>query len=44
MLEFRSAIVDELGEVKYWCCDLSKAEIDEIMDSHEEWRLRFYNI
>lgn len=43
MLEFRSAIVDELGEVMHWCSDLSKAEIDRIMDEHEEWRIRFFN-
>ena len=40
MIEFRSAIVDECGEVVCWLSDLSKAEIDQIMAEHEEWRIR----
>lgn len=38
MIEFRSAIVDELGEVMYWCSELSKKEIKDILDTHPEWR------
>ena len=41
MTEFKSAIVDECGEVMYWCSELTKSEIDSIMDAHEEWRIRF---
>ena len=43
MVEFRSAIVDELGEVMYWLSDLTKAEIDEIMSNHEEWMIKCVN-
>ena len=40
MIEFRSAIVDECGEVMAWVSDLSKEEIDQIMAEHEEWMIR----
>lgn len=38
MLEFRTAIVDELGEVMYWCDELSQNEVEEILDNHVEWK------
>lgn len=38
MVEFRTAIVDELGEVMYWCDELSENEIKNILDNHIEWK------
>ena len=38
MLEFRSAIVDECGDVMYWLNELSKSEIAEILANHPEWK------
>lgn len=37
MTEYRSAIVDECGDVVYWCDELTDEEVDDILDSHEEW-------
>ena len=34
---YRSAIVDELGEVMYWCSDLTKEEVYQILRDHPEW-------
>ena len=37
-MEFRSAIVDELGYVMYWCDELQdKDQIECILNSHPEW-------
>ena len=37
---FCRAIVDECGTVRYWCNELSEFEIQELLDEHEEWRIR----
>ena len=37
-MEFRSAIVDELGYVMYWCDELQDEEIECILNNHPEWR------
>lgn len=37
MLEFKTAIVTELGEIIQWCEDLTENEIDEILIKHPEW-------
>lgn len=34
---YRSAIVDELGEVMYWCSDLTSEQVYQIMCDHPEW-------
>lgn len=34
---YKSAIVDELGEVMYWCSDLTKEEVYQILCDHPEW-------
>ena len=39
MLEFKSAIVDELGKIVYWCEDLSDNEIEEILTKYTEYRI-----
>ncbi len=39
MLEFKSAIVDECGDVVYWCENLTDNKIDEILVNHPEWRI-----
>ena len=37
-MEFRSAIVDELGYVMYWCDELQdEDQIEYILDNHPEW-------
>ena len=38
MIKFRTAIVDELGKVMYWCDALSQSKINEILDNHIEWK------
>lgn len=38
MVEFRTAIVDELGEVMYWCDELPQNEIESILENHTEWK------
>lgn len=39
MIEYRRAIVDECGEVKYWWKDLKYEEIYNILDSYPEWKI-----
>ena len=35
---YRTAIVDELGDIVYWCDELKGDEqIDKILDEHPEW-------
>lgn len=34
---YRSAIVNELGEVVAWVSDLTQAEQDEILEDHPEY-------
>ena len=41
MAEFKIAIVDELGEVKHWCSDLTAEEIEQILATHPEWKRQF---
>lgn len=36
--EYRSAIVDECGGVVAWCDNLSGNEIDEYLETHEEYK------
>ena len=37
-MEFKSAIVDELGCVMYWCDELQdEDQIECILNSHPEW-------
>ena len=37
-MEFRSAIVDELGYAMYWCDELQdEYQIECILNSHPEW-------
>ena len=37
-MEFRSAIVDEIGCVMYWCDELQdENQIECILDNHPEW-------
>ncbi len=40
---FERAIVDEYGEVKHWCNDLSSEEIEEIIELHPEWGVEYVN-
>lgn len=42
-MEFRTAIVDELGDVVCWCEDLTEDNIEEILDTHPEWSRRCVN-
>ena len=42
---YRSAIVDELGYVMFWCDELQGEEqIECILDSHPEWNRRCVEI
>ena len=44
MLEFKSAIVDELGTIIVWCSDVSENKIKEILNTHPEWTLKCIQI
>lgn len=39
---YTSYIVDELGTIKYDRSESSQKEIDEILETHEEWSIRVY--
>ena len=34
---YRSAIVDECGEVMYWCSELEDYEVEQILEQHTDW-------
>lgn len=44
MLEFKSAIVNECGEVIAWCDDLTEYEINEILEDHVEYLIECIQI
>lgn len=44
MLEYKSAIVDELGAIRSWCSDLTEKEIKEILNTHPEWAIKCIQI
>lgn len=37
---FRRAIVDEFGNVIYWCSELSEEETKLILSEHEEYSIK----
>ena len=39
MLEFRSCVRDECGEIRAWASDYTHAEIEQMLDDHPEWYL-----
>lgn len=39
IMEYRSAIVDELGNLVAWCCELSESEKERILDDHPEYTI-----
>jgi hypothetical protein len=39
MREYRSAILDEVLCVRYWCDQLTDEQVDEILENHPEWRI-----
>lgn len=40
-MEFTSAIVDECGDVVYWCEErLTDKQIKTILSDHPEWKVR----
>ena len=42
---YRSAIIDELGCVMFWCDELrGQEQIDCILDDHPEWSLKAIEI
>lgn len=43
-MEFKSAIVDECGDVVYWCEELSEDEIEIILTDYPEFRIRCVEI
>ena len=38
-MEYRSAIVDELGCLVAWCSELSNEETERILDEHPEYSI-----
>lgn len=43
-MEFRRALVDELGCITFWCSDLTNEEIDQFLDDHPEWSIECIQI
>lgn len=40
-MEYRTAVVDELGSVMYWCDELQGWEqIEIILEGHPEWSVK----
>lgn len=39
-MEFRTAICDECGTVRYWCDEITFEEKIEILGNHPEWYVR----
>lgn len=39
-MEFKSAIVDELGYVMFWCDSLQEWQIESILKRHPEWSVK----
>lgn len=37
---YRSAIVNELGYVVFWCDDLRHEQIEHILNEHHEWSVK----
>ena len=37
---YKTAIVDELGYVMFWCNELHEEKIECILDSHPEWSIK----
>lgn len=44
MLEYKSAIIDELGEIVAWCNEFTESEIEEILENHTEYSIRCIQI
>lgn len=44
MLEFRSAIVDELGHIIAWCSEFTESEINQILETYTEYRIECIQI
>ena len=40
MLEFKTAICNELGEFVCWCSDISIVERDNMLDEHPEYTMQ----
>lgn len=41
-MEYRSAIVDEIGHVMFWCDELQGEEqIECILNGHPEWKREY---
>ena len=41
-MEYRSAIVDEIGYVMFWCDELQGEEqIECILNGHPEWKIEY---
>ena len=37
---YKTAIVDELGHVMFWCDELYEEEIECILNGHPEWSVK----
>ena len=37
---YRSAIVDELGNVMFWCSELSETEKNYLLATHKGWSIK----
>lgn len=41
---YASVIVNELGEIEEYVSDLTGAEVNEILDEHPEWKIKYLPI
>lgn len=41
---YRSAIVNEIGHVMFWCDDLRREQIECILNGHPEWFVKCVEI
>ena len=39
-MEYRMAIVDELGWVMWWCDELPRKQVEAILRGHPEWSIK----
>ena len=39
-MEYRTAIVDELGWVMWWCDELPREQVEAILRAHPEWSIK----
>jgi len=39
-MEYRTALVDELGDIVAWISDIGRMKAMELLDEHPEWSIK----